>query len=56
MNTPKADESPPKMKRKPYEKELRGFVRAVAEADQSLLLSTYADACKTLAATLAVVG
>ncbi|MBI4026642.1 MAG: Gfo/Idh/MocA family oxidoreductase [Verrucomicrobia bacterium] len=39
----------------PYEAELAGFVKAVAARDQSLLRCTYADACKSFAATLAAV-
>lgn len=36
-----------------YLTELQGFVRAVAARNQSLLRSSYADACKSFAATLA---
>ncbi|MBN1343285.1 MAG: Gfo/Idh/MocA family oxidoreductase [Phycisphaerae bacterium] len=37
----------------PYAEEMKGFVAAVAAKDQSMLRSTYADACKSLAVCVA---
>lgn len=38
----------------PYDNELTGFVRAIEKQDQRALRGSFADACRSLAATLAV--